>query len=44
MEERLLGIEDLIEEVDIPVKEYVKYKKFLTQNIQEILDIMRRPT
>ena len=35
-EERISGIEETIEEIDTPVKENAKYKKFLTQNIQEI--------
>ena len=36
-------MEDIIEESDIVVKENVKSKMFLTQNIQEILDTMERP-
>ena len=36
MEERISGIEDMIEEMDTLVKENVKSRKFLTQNIQEI--------
>ena len=43
MEERLSGIEDAKKETDISVKENVKSKKFLTQNIQEIWDTMKRP-
>ena len=46
MEERISGIEDTIdtiEETDAPVKENSKSKKFLTQNMQEIWDTMRRP-
>ena len=35
-EKRISGIEDTIEEIDTSVKENVKSKKFLTQNIQEI--------
>ena len=42
-EERISGIEETIEEIDTPVKENAKYKKFLTQNIQEIWDTMKRP-
>lgn len=33
IEERILGIEDAIEETDISVKENIKCKKFITQNI-----------
>jgi hypothetical protein len=43
MEERISGAEDTIENIDITVKENAKCKKLLTQNIQEIQDIMRRP-
>ena len=32
-----------IENIDTTVKENAKYKKLLTQNIQEIQDTMRRP-
>ena len=38
MEERIQGIE-----IDTPVKENAKSKKFLTQNIQKIWDTMKRP-
>ena len=38
---RISGIEDIIEENDTSVKENAKAKKFLTQNIQEILDTMK---
>ena len=38
------GVEHTTEEIDISVKENVTYKKnFLTQNIQEIWDTMKRP-
>jgi hypothetical protein len=37
MEERISGIEDT------SVKKIIKSKKFLTQNIQEIWDTMKRP-
>jgi hypothetical protein len=40
MEERILGAEENIENIDIIVKENRKSKKLLTQNIQ---DTMRRP-
>jgi hypothetical protein len=40
--ERITGIEDTIENTDITVKENEKYKKLLTQNIQEIQDTMKR--
>lgn len=36
MEDRISGIEDMIEEVESSVKENVKTKKLQTQNIQEI--------
>jgi hypothetical protein len=36
MENRTSGKEDTIEEIDMLVKENVKSKKFLTQNIQKI--------
>jgi hypothetical protein len=39
MEERISGIEY----IDTLVKENTKYKKVLTQNIQEIWDTMKRP-
>jgi hypothetical protein len=43
MEERISGIEGMIEEIDTLVKENVKSKKFLTLNIQEICDTMLIP-
>ena len=43
-EERISGEEDTIENIDTTIKENVKCKKILTQNIQEIQDTMRRPT
>jgi methyl-accepting chemotaxis protein len=43
MEERISGVEDRIEEIDISVNENVKAKNFLTQNIQRIWDTMQRP-
>jgi len=42
IEERIPGAEDIIENTDTTVKENVKHKKLLTQNIWEIQDIMRR--
>ena len=42
IEERILGIEDRIEKGDSSVKENVKSNKFLTQNIQELWDTMKR--
>jgi hypothetical protein len=36
MEEIISGTEDSIENNDKTIKEYVKCKKILTQNIQEI--------
>ena len=35
-EERISGTEDMMEEIDIVVKENVDSKMFLTQSIQEI--------
>jgi restriction endonuclease len=43
MEERIVGLEDTIKKIDTPVKENVKSKKFLTQNIQKIWDTVKRP-
>ena len=43
MEERISGVEDAIENIDSLVKENVRSNKFLTQNIQEIGDTMKRP-
>ena len=43
IEERISGAEDIIENIDTTIKENVKCKKILTQNIQEIQDTMRRP-
>jgi len=42
IEERLLGAEDSIEIIDTTVKDNVKQKKLLAQNIQEIQDTMKR--
>ena len=41
--ERLSGMKDTIEEISTSVKENIKSKKFLTQNIQEIWDTIKRP-
>ena len=43
MEERISGAEDSIENISTTIKENTKYKRILTQNIQEIQDTMRRP-
>jgi chromosome segregation ATPase len=43
VEHRISGAEDTIENVDTTVKENAKYKMFLTQNIQEIQDRVRKP-
>ena len=40
MEERILGAEDSIENMETTIKENAKCKKLLTQNIQEIQDTM----
>jgi len=42
IEERISGVEDSIEIIDTTVKDNVKQKKLLAQNIQEIQDTMRR--
>jgi hypothetical protein len=41
-EERILGAEDTIENIDTTGRENARNKKLLTQNIQEIQDTMRR--
>ena len=43
MEEQISGAEDSIENMDTTIKENGKCKKILTQNIQEIQDIIRKP-
>jgi hypothetical protein len=43
IEERISGAEDIIENIETTVKENVKCKKLLTQNIQKIQDTMRKP-
>jgi hypothetical protein len=43
MEKRISGAEDSKENMDTRIKENEKCKEFLTQNIQEIYDTMRRP-
>jgi chromosome segregation ATPase len=43
MEERISGAEDSIENIGTTIKENIKCKKILTQNIREIQDTMRRP-
>jgi chromosome segregation ATPase len=42
MEERISGAEDSIENISTTIKDNSKFKKILTQNIQEIQDTMRR--
>jgi predicted ribosome quality control (RQC) complex YloA/Tae2 family protein len=42
IDERISGAEDTIENIDTTVKQNSKYKRLLTQNIQEIQDTMRR--
>ena len=37
MEERILSIEDMMEEIDTSVKENIKSKNVLTQNVQKNL-------
>jgi hypothetical protein len=43
MEERISGAEDSIENISTTMKDSAKYKKILTQNIQEIQDTMSGP-
>ena len=43
MEDRISGTEDMIEEIDSLVKENINSNKFLTQNIKEVWDIMKKP-
>jgi archaeosine-15-forming tRNA-guanine transglycosylase len=43
IEERISGVEDMVDEIDTTIKENSKHKKLLTQSIQEIQDIMKRP-
>ena len=43
IEERISGVEDIKEDIDTKIKENTKCTKFLTQNIQEIQDTMKRP-
>ena len=43
IKERISGAEDSIEEINSLVKEQNKSNKFLTQNIHEIWDTMKRP-
>jgi hypothetical protein len=43
IEERISGVDYIIENIDTIVKENAKCKKLLTQNIQEIQDKTRRP-
>ena len=41
MGERIAGIKDTIEEIDSLVKEDIEINKVITQNVQEIWDIMK---
>ena len=41
MEDKILGVEHMVEEVDLLVKENVKSSKFLTQNLEEIWDTLK---
>ena len=43
IEERIPGVEDIVEEIDTIVKENSKCKKLLTLTIQEIQNTMKRP-
>jgi hypothetical protein len=42
IEERIMGTEDTIENIDTTIKENLKCKNILIKNIQEIQDTMRR--
>jgi uncharacterized coiled-coil protein SlyX len=42
MEERISGVQDTIEEINMPVKENAKSKKLMSKHIQEIWDTMKR--
>lgn len=44
MEEKIPGVEDIIEEMDTYVKENVMFKRLLTQNIKEIWNTMKDQT
>jgi uncharacterized coiled-coil protein SlyX len=44
IEERMSGVEYMVEEIDTTVNENSKHKNLLTQSIQEIQDTMKRPT
>jgi chromosome segregation ATPase len=43
IEENISGADDTIENIDTTINENERCKKFLTQNIQEIQDTLRRP-
>jgi prefoldin subunit 5 len=43
IEERISDAEDTIENIDTRIKENAKWKKIISQNIQEIQDTMGRP-
>jgi hypothetical protein len=43
MEGRISDTEDTIKEIDTSVKDNVKSEKFLTENIQEIRNSIKRP-
>jgi hypothetical protein len=43
MEERITSAEDSIQNMDTTIKNNAKWKKILTQNIQENQDTIRRP-
>lgn len=42
-EKKIPDLENTIEEIDTPVEENVKAKKYMTQNIQKICDTKKRP-
>ena len=43
IKEKILGVEDTLEDIDTTVKENSKHKKLLNKRIQEIQDTMKRP-
>ena len=42
MEDRISGVDNTIEEINLLVKEKTKPKKHMTQNTQEIWDMLKR--
>jgi methyl-accepting chemotaxis protein len=44
IEERISGVEDIVEHINTTVKENSKHKNLITHSIQEIQDTMKRPS